>query len=148
MPEPPELLAFKERFSSSTKTDADASCGRDMEFGVSMKGDASQSKVTRILSNRLPFFRLLNGYWDSLSLQVMFIIWYSLAYYAFSAWLPSFYNSHGVAALTTQGMQMASQLACGFTAMLVGYFCDKGLPCMQTFAATILVSQAKANMHA
>ena len=142
MPEPIELIAFKERLAATSTASMLDEEARDNDSPYPLNGGATPSKVVALaLSTRIPFLRLLKGYWDSLALQVMFELWYNMAFYTFAAWFPGFYHSHGVAALTTQGMQMASLFACAFTVMLVGYLCDKGLPCMQTFAAAIIVSE-------
>lgn len=130
MPEPAELVEFKEKLQKmASDTEAPAAEG------------ASNMDVAATLSQRTPFVRLIKGYWDSLTLHVMFEVWYSMAFYAFTAWMPSFYHSNGVSALTTQGMQIASLFACGISLIIIGYLCDKKLPCMPTYAAAVIVSR-------
>ena len=61
MPEPPELIAFKAKLAATST--ADASCV-DLEHGVDPKANATQGKGPILLSTRLPYLRLLKGYWD------------------------------------------------------------------------------------
>ena len=137
MPEPPELVAFKDQLAESAKVrDEEMAATVDAETTVAQP--AGRGSVAA-LSARTPLFRLLKGHWDSLALHFMLVIWLPMAFFAFTGWLPGFYRSHGVAALITQGMQVASLCACAFTVLLTGYLCDKGLPCMPTYAAAVLV---------
>lgn len=140
MPEPPELITYKEKHQEATDV-GDTMGPAEAETAVVERSLSAQppSAAVASLTQRTPFVILIKGYWDSLVLHVMFEVWYSMAFYAFTAWMPSFYHNNGVSALTTQGMQIASLFSCAAGLMLIGYLCDKRLPCMPTYAVAVTV---------